>query len=206
MTRPLAPRELLSNFVLAETAVPPAGMKAFLEVFRPCALRRGVFFVRHGIVELQLGFLLKGALRAFFTTEAGVEYTQKFLLPGALVASPISLFLRQPSTVSMVAMEPSELLVADGGAVEQLYERYPALANFARKMTERAYADREQKEFELAVLSAKERYQRFLERFPTLEPTLSAHEVASYLGVTTTQLGRLRRLTRMTPVSSAVER
>jgi CRP-like cAMP-binding protein len=189
-------RELLAQFVHAVAPVPPEAASAFVSVFTPSSVPKGGVFAEVGTLALKVGFLLRGAMRCFFLTEQGDEYTKDFFRPLSFVASPSSLFARQPSTVTITAMELCELLVIEGDALERLYDAHASLGRFGRKVIERAYSEREQKEYELAVLDAEGRYRRFLQRHADLEPRLRPAEVSSYLGITPMQLSRVKRKLR----------
>jgi CRP-like cAMP-binding protein len=186
-------RERLAEMILTVAPVRAPALKAFSDSFSPLTIQVDERFADAGELEMRVGFLLSGAMRCFCTTEDGGEYTKNFFLPLSFIAAPSSLFQHLFSTVTIVAMEPTELLVIDGHVLERLYDEHPDLGRFARKVLEREYADREQKEYELAVLNGPERYRRFRTKFPGLEERLTQQQVASYLGLTTTQLGRIRK-------------
>ena len=54
------------------------------------------------------------------------------------------------------------------------------------------FLEKERKELEMALLNATERYVLFKKSFPNLEQKIPQYHIASYLGVTATQLSRLR--------------
>jgi hypothetical protein len=54
------------------------------------------------------------------------------------------------------------------------------------------FLHKEKREIELVLLRADERYRIFKEEYPTLENLISQYHVASYLGITPTQLSRIR--------------
>ncbi|MDX2015625.1 MAG: Crp/Fnr family transcriptional regulator [Myxococcaceae bacterium] len=189
-------RELLAQFVHAVCPARPESVGAFVAAFRPATLPAGGVFAEAGTLALEVGFLLRGAMRCFFLTEDGNEYTKDFFRPLSFVAAPSSLFARQPSTVTITALERSELLVIDGDALERLYDAHPDLGRFGRKVIERVYSEREVKEYELAVLDAEGRYRRFLQRHADLEARLRPADVSSYLGITQMQLSRVKRKLR----------
>ena len=53
--------------------------------------------------------------------------------------------------------------------------------------------EKEKKEIEIVLLNASQRYILFKEEFPTLEQLISQFHIASYLGISATQLSRIRR-------------
>jgi hypothetical protein len=51
---------------------------------------------------------------------------------------------------------------------------------------------KERREIELVLLQADERYKIFKQEYPNLENLIPQYHIASYLGVTPTQLSRIR--------------
>ena len=55
-----------------------------------------------------------------------------------------------------------------------------------------ANIEEEQKEIEMALLDADKRYLIMRQKFPTLEAIVPQYYIASYLGISPTQLSRIR--------------
>jgi hypothetical protein len=73
-----------------------------------------------------------------------------------------------------------------------------ACGNTANNITGRIFAERyfvekENKEFEIITYDAEKRYQLFQQRYPQLEQLISQYHIASYLGISATQLSRIRK-------------
>lgn len=84
------------------------------------------------------------------------------------------------------------LYLADYQNILSLYDHYPSLERFARMVAENHFVQKEKKELELAMLNAAQRYTLFQQEFPELEALVPQYQVASYLGVSPTQLSRIR--------------
>jgi CRP-like cAMP-binding protein len=63
----------------------------------------------------------------------------------------------------------------------------------ARLLAEYLFIRKEKREIELVTLDARERYAIFRKEHPTLEQFIPQYHIASYLGITPTQLSRIRR-------------
>jgi len=59
-------------------------------------------------------------------------------------------------------------------------------------MAEQFFIQKEKREIELVTLEAKERYQIFQKEHPGLDQQIPQYHIASYLGVSPTQLSRIR--------------
>jgi hypothetical protein len=77
--------------------------------------------------------------------------------------------------------------------VKVLFDRHPQLAFFYRKqvenVTELIYLRLEQ----IATLDSRERYRLFQDEFSEFEDMIPQYLIASYLGITPTQLSRIRK-------------
>lgn len=89
-------------------------------------------------------------------------------------------------------MTDCHLLVADFDKVTLLYKDFPKIESLARILAEHKFAIKEKREIELVTLEAKERYDIFKNEHPGLENQISQYHIASYLGISPTQLSRIR--------------
>ncbi|MGE4347904.1 MAG: Crp/Fnr family transcriptional regulator, partial [Flavobacteriaceae bacterium] len=62
-----------------------------------------------------------------------------------------------------------------------------------RKLAEQFFVHKEQREVNIVMLDADKRYLIFQQEFPFLEQLIPQYHIASYLGITPTQLSRIRR-------------
>jgi len=87
----------------------------------------------------------------------------------------------------------TELLCINYDKLFRLFEEYKELNELSQKMI-MYYVSLKQKR-ELSLLSKKglERYKDFCVEYPTLENEIAHYYIASYLGMTPTQLSRIRK-------------
>ena len=77
--------------------------------------------------------------------------------------------------------------------IDRLSENNYELERLRRKIAEQFFVWNEKKQLEMAFLEAKERYVIFKKEYPTLESIISQYHIASYLGISATQLSRIRQ-------------
>ena len=63
----------------------------------------------------------------------------------------------------------------------------------ARRLAELYFVNKEQREIEIVLWNADERYIIFQRDYPQLEQIIPQYQIAFYLGITPTQLSRIRR-------------
>lgn len=184
--------EALRQYLERVTPIPDDAWEAFWGLFTPQPLSKGALFARPGSPVTQVAFLAAGTMRAYVTDDRGAEYNKTLHVAPCFVGAYSALTTGRPNRVTVQALESCRLLVADYRRVEGLYDRFPALERFARKLAEYYFAEKEQREIDLVLLDAGARYAAFRQAFPGLESRIPQYHVASYLGVTPTQLSRIR--------------
>ncbi|MCP4441171.1 MAG: Crp/Fnr family transcriptional regulator [Aureispira sp.] len=161
--------------------------------FKLIELKKNDFFVREGVYAQQIGFLKKGIMRAFFLNKAGKEYSKQFFVAPSIVGAYTSLLTKQPNRIAQQALTDCQILVADFIKIEALYDKYHDLERLGRRIAEYYFLEKEQKEIEMALLDADKRYLLMRDKFPTIESIIPQYYIASYLGISATQLSRVRK-------------
>lgn len=119
---------------------------------------------------------------------------QYFLKKTAFCASNSSLIEEKPSLFSIDVLEDSELIVCPAAKFRKLIREHHDLALFYIAYLEKNWVvKKEPLEIILKSASAKERYLTLLQN-TKLVKRLKQHQIASYLGVTPTQLSRIRKV------------
>lgn len=184
--------EPLHRFVNQLVIMPEESWIEFRNLFAQAKLNKGDLFVQPGKVETRFAFLESGLTRTYYCNSKGKEFTKKIHSPGGLIGSYTSMTQKSANAIYVQALTDCSILVADYNKVESLYDSHPLIERFARRLAEVQYVLKEKREMELAMLSAEERYNIFKKEFPGLESDIPQYFVASYLGITPTQLSRIR--------------
>ncbi|MEO9890903.1 Crp/Fnr family transcriptional regulator [Aurantibacter sp.] len=167
--------------------------KELKKCFKPLQLKKNDFFVRENEYAQQIGFLKKGIVRAFFLNQEGKEYTKQFFVDSSIIGAYNSLLTKQPNKIAQQALTDCEILVADYREMEKLYNKFHDLERLGRKIAEFYFLEKEQKEIEMALLDADKRYLIMQQKFPSIETIIPQYYIASYLGISPTQLSRIRK-------------
>jgi len=166
---------------------------AWESILKKKTFKRNEFFVTEGRVPKTVAFVSKGLFSQYYTSDKGDIIIKRFFPEGYFVASISALLTKSPSNFTIKALEPAIVLEYDFNLFKQLTEKYSDIAAlYIRYMELHWIIEKEPLEISLRHDSAASRYKDFLKQFPTLEPRLRQHEIASYLGVTPTQLSRIR--------------
>jgi CRP-like cAMP-binding protein len=174
------------------TPLTPEAKQSLSALFRPLSLARHNYFVRANELTHNVAFVQEGILRAFITSPDGVDYNKTFFAENDLMGIYHALLQNRPSYLSVQALTPCLLWVADYRQIEALFDRHPSIERLARIQAERIFLIKEQREIDIVMLDAKTRYQKLQREFPNLEHFVSQYHIASHLGITPTQLSRIR--------------
>jgi CRP-like cAMP-binding protein len=183
----------LYNFLNAISPLQERTWSKVKELFSNQTLAKGDYFINEGEMAKQIGFLRSGIIRAYYRNKEGIEYNKHFFVPNSMVGGYSSLVTVKPNKIVQQALTDCELLVANYSDIIALYDSYPDFERVARRLAELYFVDKEQREIEIVLLNADERYLIFRKEYPYLEQFIPQYHIASYLGITPTQLSRIRR-------------
>ncbi len=167
-------------------------MEVFTALFSQEELKKNDYFAKDGEFSRKIAFITAGVMRAFFRDPSGNEYNKTFFTPFNFVAAYSSITSKQKNLINIQCLTDCTIQVADHGRITSLYNEYPKFERLARIFAEYKFAIKEKREVELVTLEAKERYEIFRREYPDLEQIINQYHIASYLGITPTQLSRIR--------------
>jgi CRP-like cAMP-binding protein len=162
----------------------------FLEVK---TIRKNDFFLREGQICDYIGLVTCGVMIYFKTIDNGNELTTDFAFEGDWVTINESRLNNTPSLMNIKAIENSELLIVKQQDLSGLYEEIPKLERLGRILIEQSYVKLAQQSVDLQVLTAKERYESLLHKYPEIFQNVPLYHIANYLGIAPKSLSRIRK-------------
>jgi CRP-like cAMP-binding protein len=186
----------LVGYLSAIHPLEPGTWAALEPLLQTVRVAKGAHVAPAGRPATRLGLLEAGWVRAYYVSADGTEYS-KYLFHGpALVGDYASLLTGEPVRTPQQALSDCVVHLADWPRVRGLFDRHRDLERLARRFAELLYLENERRELELVTLPAAERLRLLLERHPTIEQDLPKYQIAAHLGITPTQLSRIRRSAR----------
>ena len=167
-------------------------MKTFISTFRLKKVRKRQFIIQPEFTATYRNYVLNGALRAYVVNDEGQERTIQFAIEDWWITDYNSYIYQKPATMFVMAVEESTLLQIDYDSEQELKRSNPNFEIFFRIMAERSTAYMQRRVIENITLTAKERYERFLAKYPDFSQRFPQYTIASYLGMTTEFLSRIR--------------
>jgi CRP-like cAMP-binding protein len=185
--------QAFTKFIVQFCAPDIAALEVGQQLFKTVHIPKGSYFIRTGEVGSKLGFIYQGLLRTFYVHDNGEEITYCFAMENAMEASFESFISEKPSALSIVAIEDTTLLVITKPDLNSLLDKYLFWNQVSRKLTEQEYLKMTQHADESKTTTAKTKYLNLLKQQPQLLQRVPLHYIASYLGISSRHLTRMRK-------------
>lgn len=157
-------------------------------------VKKGELLLRNGEIAKEIYFIVQGALRAFITDTDGNIYNKNIFLERDLAGSTASLIQQSSSEFSIEALEDSILININYKKYRELIFKNEDLKNFYIAYLEKNWViEKEQREISIVMENATERYLDLLSKHPDISERIPLLHIASHLGITPTQLSRIRK-------------
>ena len=162
-----------------------------LAAFAPRRYRKGEYFAFAGQVQDKIGFVVDGLFFMYVDDENGRTFTKDFLTNHQFLLAAFD--PAKGSLANIRAIRPSLILEARYSDIQRLFARCPEFAALSRRRMEREVEAIYARLESFAGMEAKARYLLFREKFVPIESEIPQYLIASYIGVTPTQLSRIRK-------------
>ncbi len=149
--------------------------------------------LREGEVCKFEAFIISGCVKTYFIDKNGFEIILTFATENWWISDIVSFLEQRSSKMFIETIEDSELLILTPETKEQALQEIPALERMFRLMVQRHLGTYQERLFGNIALSAEERYDLFLEKYPGLPQRVPQHLIASYLGISPEFLSRIRK-------------
>ncbi|WP_246035909.1 Crp/Fnr family transcriptional regulator [Winogradskyella algicola] len=181
-------KEIFKGLVFSEDE-----LKLIASVFYKIIIKKGDILIQTGDKVDSQYYILEGCLRAFHTDKQGKEYTIHFGIKDWWMTDFTAFTSGESAILTLEALEDSIIYAINKDDKEYLHNQIPKIDRFFRIKLERALAAFQKRILSGISKSAKERYLDFLSTYPDIEKRLKNYQIASFLGITTESLSRIRK-------------
>jgi CRP-like cAMP-binding protein len=164
----------------------------FSSCFKEVKIKKRQFIVQPNFVAKHRSYVLKGAFRAYVVADEGQDHTITFAIDDWWITDYNSYIFQQPATMFVVALEDSIILQIDYEKEQELKLQHHKFETFFRIVAERGLAFQQRRIMSNLTQSAEERYEHFASKYPLIVQRVPQYALASYLGMTTEFLSRIR--------------
>lgn len=155
-------------------------------------IKKGDIILRKGEVATKAYFVRIGCLRSYTIDDKGKEHIFMFAPEGWIISDISTQMTDAPSDLFIDALEDSQVEVFDRRLSELIGAISPQINNMTTEKFIKRIAVLQKRIIMLMSATAWERYQHFMETYPSIVQRVPQRMIASYLGITPEALSKLR--------------
>ncbi len=163
----------------------------FRHLFKRLEIPAKTTLLAEGKISRTMYFIEKGCLRTWVNNN-GREITTQFFFEGDKVASIESFKTNQPSLYSIESLEPCILQTITQKDFENLFQHSPEIREEMQEHLFRRLIQSQKRFFSFLKNTPQQRYQELIQEHPEIIRRVPQHYIASYLGITSVSLSRIR--------------
>jgi len=162
-------------------------------LFTSRVIKRKQYLLQEGEVCKHYSFVVSGCFRMFAVDSNFREHNLQFAAEDDWITDFQSFYDQSPSKLYIEAIEPSTVLQIKHEDLLYLYINYHKFDRNFRIITERKLIDYQNRILQNISSTADDRYEAFLKQYPHLINRLPNTQIASYLGITSEFLSKIRK-------------
>ncbi len=163
----------------------------FEHLFRQEEVPAKTVLLREGEISRKFFYIEKGCLRVCFNND-GKDITFQFFFEGQGVSSIESFRTNQPSLFTIEAIEPCILRTVSKSDFQTILESSPGIRQQVEEQTFQRLIFYQKLFLSRIKDNPEKRYRELLENNPEILQRVPQHYIASYLGITSVSLSRIR--------------
>jgi CRP-like cAMP-binding protein len=167
-------------------------MKKIKELVNYVNIQKGELIAQVGKRNNLEYFIIEGICKSFLYSPEGDEITLSFFMSNSIISPYTTRSNDGKSIINIRSLTNTEVATINVEKFEQLMIDDLEIRNFGNTVLRNELTEKVQKEIGLASLPGKIRLQNLRAKFPNIENLIPHSDIASYLGITTISLSRLR--------------
>lgn len=164
----------------------------FISLLRVTRAKKKQQIVQPDFVCKYRTYVLSGALKAYYVDDDAQEHTIALAIDDWWISDFSSYINQEPATLFVEAIEESILVQISFENEQKLYDLIPKFERFFRLHIQKAASAMQKRMLLNLSKSAEERYDELVNRYPRFLAKFPQYVIASYLGITTQFLSKIR--------------
>jgi CRP-like cAMP-binding protein len=182
----------LINHVVNKVPLTEEEIGQFVSCFKLTKIKRRQFIVQPEFVAKYRSFVLQGAFRGYVVADEGQEHTIQFAIEDWWISDYNSFIYQQPAKMFVMALEDGLILQIDFETEQKLKAMNHKFETYFRIIAEGSTAFMQRRIITNLTKTAEERLEEFEEKYPKIYNRVPQYALASFLGMTTEYLSKLR--------------
>lgn len=162
-------------------------------VFTLTEIAKGEYFTASGKTSHRLAFVESGVFRSLYYNKAGDDFTRYFIYEGRFVGDLHNFLIQAPANDYVEAITDARIWSIDYKNFRLLEKEISVWPLLMTKLYAFVTESKLKTANMMLNLEAKDRYLLFLSHYPGLVNRVPLSMLASYLGITSSSLSRIRR-------------
>lgn len=182
----------LKTHLLLRVPLTDTEVAVVLDRFKEKKVRRKQYIIQPEFVARTRNYVVDGLLRAFVIDNQGADQTIQVAGPDWWISDYGSYVNQTPATMFVEALTNGTVLQIEYEDEKWLKTANHKFETLFRIMAERSASYQQRRVISSLTQTAEERYNDFVARYPTLAEELPQYVLASFLGMTTGFLSKIR--------------
>lgn len=182
----------IASYIQKFVQLLPEEVEVFCNSFKETKIKKRQFIVQPEFTAKYRNYIVDGAFRSYVVGDNGEDHTITFAINDWWITDYNSYIFQQPATMFVVAIEDSLIMQLDFKTEQELKQMNPKFETFFRMIAERSVAFYQRRLITNLTKTAEERYHEFEEKYPSIVQRVPQYALASFLGMTTEYLSKLR--------------
>ncbi|EHQ31089.1 Crp/Fnr family transcriptional regulator [Mucilaginibacter paludis] len=185
--------ELILKNILKHIDLNEEETTLFLSLIKFKNVTKKTLLLKSGENCKYINYVHSGVLRAYHLDKEGRESTIMFAAPDWWVTDMYCFLNGKPAMMYIEALEDSGIIQLSKEHLEKLFYKVPKFERFFRILMQNAYTREQLRVIENLSLTAEERYESFLIKYPHIAKLVAQKQIASYLGITPEFLSAIKK-------------
>jgi CRP-like cAMP-binding protein len=184
--------DVFKTYLSNRIAISDEGFERIISVAKIKKLRKKQYLLQEGEIWKYNAFILSGLVRVYRVDNQGEEHILNFAKENWWTGDRSSLYSGIPSNLNIDAVEPSEVLLIEKDAFDQISLEIPALNAMAYDIIQKSFIASQERILNSKTFTAEEKYHDFSSRYPDFTVRIPQHMIASFLGISKETLSRVK--------------
>jgi CRP-like cAMP-binding protein len=156
-------------------------------------VKQGEYLETVGVITQNFIHVESGCLMSYYTDKDGDDHVIQFSTAGWWTGDLQSITKNQAAIYSTRALADSSVFYLPKTDLDQLLVQYPKFEKYFRILFQNSLITQMDRIVQNISDTAEDRYERFRQKYPSLEQYVPLKHIASYLGITPEFLSKIRR-------------
>lgn len=184
---------LLKAYIKKRVAITDDEFEEFSQYFKVVKVKKRQFIVQPEFTCKSRFYVVQGSFRAYVIGDEGQEHTIQFAIEDWWISDYNSYIFQQPASMFIMALEDSTLLQINYEQEQLLKNQKHVFEKFFRILAEHTAAYMARRVIVNLTKTAEQRFEIFLSRYPDIVNKVPQYALASFLGMTSEYLSKLRK-------------